>query len=154
MASTHDVTCGYLETMEENTKEIRVSAQAGSEPQERIPNGELPKRIPICVRYCYYPRYHYKQAVRTKRSDISVKPLCKSPFGTICCELNRRVPNGMHGGVRGAKPLRLASTLFSSTLSGDFLLQTQFYSGRGTFLLPYHSTLLHRNRTRCNCRNQ
>ena len=90
----------HLEAVEAAPDESEEPDEAGNDPVEGLQKRELAEGVLDGSRKRYSHAHHYKQKTHSSRifqyrGQLRVSALMR---------LNRRVPNGMHGGVRG-RPL-------------------------------------------------
>ena len=121
----------YLEAMEEAPNEGSQLKEAGNSSGQGIPVGEFPIGLLANCRKPSFSMFHYKR--KTRDSRIFWYPQLLRVLALM--RLNRRVPVGTHGGVRG----RLS--IYESLLL-DYGGILSF--SRVTFNPPLHLTL-----TRC-----
>ena len=87
----------YLEAMEEAPNEGSQLKEAGNSSGQGIPVGEFPIGLLANCRKPSFSMFHYKR--KTRDSRIFWYPQLLRVLALM--RLNRRVPIGTHGGVRG-----------------------------------------------------
>ena len=112
----------HLETMEEAKNESRKPKEAGLAGMASLRGGVLPEGLLEQCETCQRTNGDYEQETRTSRILQSIRQV-RVP---ALMRLNRRVPNGTHGGVGGRSlnewvssyPIAVFTVLFLSNPDG------------------------------------